>query len=235
MSCNINEIKQRVEVLVAKDQKTTYLNANKFNKYAPIALDKIIVEQRRKFEGGLSTDNMSELKYFVELDVDPTTGILLKPSDYVYFDTMSRNVVYKNRRGESTFTVSPIELLSDNELQVRRGSMVSPPTKEYPIVLEANVAFVFYPHNIGRVIMSYIRKPLIPFWNYTIVSGEQTYAPTGGVLTNPNAGVTAGNSSDFELPYQFKDDLIMEICSLFGVTVRQADILQAAQALNPKP
>jgi len=220
MPVSINEIKERVEVIAAKDQKTIYLNAAKFNKYAPIALDKIINEQRRKFEADLmSSDAVSELKVIRDYQV-PSNGRLTQPTDYLYFINSDVNSFYVNKNKEQIATRNSVDFLSDSQYSNRISSMVSPPTKQRPIMKEENGYFQFYPFNVGIVSLSYLREPNTPVWAFTVVNNEQVY--------------DAGNSVDFDLPYQFKDDLIWSICELLGVTVRQPDLVQASQALNIK-
>jgi hypothetical protein len=220
MPVSINEIKERVEVIAAKDQKTIYLNAAKFNKYAPIALDKIINEQRRKFEADLmSSDAVSELKVIRDYQV-PSNGRLTKPSDYLYFVNSDVNSFYVNKNKEQVATRNSVDFMSESQYSNRVSSRVSPPTKQRPIMKEDNGHFQFFPFNVGIVSLSYLREPNTPVWAFTVVNNEQVY--------------DAGNSVDFDLPYQFKDDLIWSICELLGVTVRQPDLIQASQALNIK-
>jgi hypothetical protein len=220
MPVSINEIKERVEVIAAKDQKTIYLNAAKFNKYAPIALDKIINEQRRKFEADLmSSDAVSELKVIRDYQV-PSNGRLTKPNDYLYFVNSDVNSFYVNKNKEQVATRNSVDFMSESQYSNRVSSRVSPPTKQRPIMKEDNGHFQFFPFNVGIVSLSYLREPNTPVWAFTVVNNEQVY--------------DAGNSVDFDLPYQFKDDLIWSICELLGVTVRQPDLIQASQALNIK-
>lgn len=232
MPISVNEIKERVELLAAKDQKTIYLNADKINKYFPIALDKILQEQRMKMEAGLmSSDALDDLKVRGDYVV-PSNGQLPKPADYLYYDVAVVNVFYQNKNKQQFVTKNLVEYVTDSEFAHRISSLVSPPTKQRPIVYGIEDGLQFYPPNVGIVTLQYVKQPLQPFWNYTTVSNEQVYAATGGSLVNPNDG--SGGSTDFELPYQFKDDLIFTICELLGITVRQADLIQASQALNPK-
>lgn len=220
MAIDINEIKQGVELIAAKDQKTIYVSGTKFNKYAPIALDKIINDQRRKFEADLmSSDALSELKVTKDYQVD-SNGKLTLPSDYVYFIVADLNVFYENKNGEIFTNKSPIDFLNSAQFSSRLSSRVSPPTKQFPIMKEESTYFKFAPSNVGIVSLSYIREPQKPVWGYTVVNNEEVY--------------DSGSSTDFELPYQFKDDIIWTICELLGVTVRQPDLVQASQALNTK-
>tara|TARA_R110000787_G_scaffold20623_9_gene61438 strand:+ start:2812 stop:3525 length:714 start_codon:yes stop_codon:yes gene_type:complete len=232
MSISTDEVKQRVELVSAKDQKTGYLPSSRFNNYAAIAQDMIISELRKSFESGLvSSDALSDLKTRLTINV-PTTGRYAKPSDYLYYSAMYVNILDKNKQGEQFSTSYTVDPVTDSQLGDRRSSMVSPPTKQRPIVIEYNTYLQMYPENTGLVELVYLRQPLIPFWNFTVASNEQVYAATGGSETNPNAGVTAGDSTDFDLPYQLKDDLVFTICQLLGVTVRQPDLFQSTQALN---
>jgi len=232
MAVDVNEVKQRVELICAKDQKTIYLNADKFNKYAPLALDMVISAQRKKFEAGAtSSDALSTIKVRDTFNIDPDTGQLTKPDDFMYYTTMYKRVYSEDKNGKQSSYVNSIDLVSDSELGERLGNQLKPPTKSFPIAVQYDGYIQLYPENVGIVELIYLREPLQPFWNYTVSSNEQVYAESGGVATNPNTGV-AGSSTDFELPYQFKDDLIWTICMLLGVTVRQPDLTQASLQLN---
>jgi hypothetical protein len=233
MAVNVNEVKERTEVVAAKDQKTIYLNSDKYNKYAPIAQDMIISRLRQQFEAGtMSSDALSDLKVKTMYSVDPDTGQLTKPTDYMYFDAAYVNVFNVNKMGEQIVTTNPIDPVKDNELGNRLSSQVAPPTKQRPIIVDYGSYLQFYPYNVGQIELVYLKTPLTPYWNWTVSSNEEVYAASSGVGSNPNTGAAAGDSTNFELPYQFKDDLIWTICELLGVTVRQPDLVQAGQALN---
>lgn len=172
MPVSINEIKERVEVIAAKDQKTIYLNAAKFNKYAPIALDKIINEQRRKFEADLmSSDAVSELKVIRDYQV-PSNGRLTKPNDYLYFVNSDVNSFYVNKNKEQVATRNSVDFMSESQYSNRVSSRVSPPTKQRPIMKEDNGHFQFFPFNVGIVSLSYLREPNTPVWAFTVVNNE---------------------------------------------------------------
>jgi hypothetical protein len=221
MSINVNEIKERVEVICAKDQKTIYLNDVKFNKYAAMAQDKIIIEQRNAAEGNyLTPDGLSELKATSSHNADPNTGEFTKPSDFMYLTNSWVQNFVKNKNGDMFSMQSSIDVMNDAETVDRRSSQLKRVSESNPIMVEFDTIFKVYPQTIGTVNLTYIREPVTPVWAFTIANNEQVY--------------DSGNSVDFELPYQFKDDLIWNICSLLGVTVRQADLVQAGQALNPR-
>jgi hypothetical protein len=56
------------------------------------------------------------------------------------------------------------------------------------------------------------------------------FAATGGVTTNPNAGVTAGNSTNFVLGEDNFGDLVFRICRYFGIEVREQELYQYVNA-----
>jgi hypothetical protein len=97
--------------------------------------------------------------------------------------------------------------------------------------VEYDTYFQFYPKNVGVIKAVYIRQPLIPFWNWTVSSNIEVYAATGGSQTNPNSGVTAGNSTNFELPVQLKNDIIKKVVEYFAMSIRQPDLIQASKAI----
>lgn len=233
MAISINDVKQLVEDLAKKDQKTDYIKAAVFNRYAKAAQLDIINQQRNTFEmGSISSDATSELKKRTTVNVDPTTGQLSQPSDYLYVSALYKNVFNTNSRGDVFPTTNPVELVTDNELGNRLSSRVSPPTTQRPISVEYDGYFQIYPKEVGLMELVYIKEPLDPWWNYTVSSNVQVYAATGGSTTNPNSGVTAGDSTDFELPLQLRNELVYKICEYLGISVRQADLTQGAQFLK---
>lgn len=234
MPVSVNEVKQDVELLSAKDQKTTYLSSTKFNKYAQLALDIVYRNKRRQFESSsMSSDELSELKVTKSLNVG-LDGILNKPSDYSYFSAAYKTSFFSDKNGNQTALTNSVDLVRDNELGERLGNQFKPPTKEHPIMSDNDSTFQFYPKTVGNISLTYLKVPLKPFWNYNVSSNQEVYAATGGDGTNPNSGVTAGNSTDFELPAELKPDLVFTICELLGITVRQPDLFQSSQAINPK-
>jgi len=82
--------------------------------------------------------------------------------------------------------------------------------------------FDVYPTDINNITLTYIKEPLQPWWNYTLSGSTPVFAETGGTTTNPNAGVTAGDSTDFEV--QDFEDLVWRICKYMGIEIRERDL-----------
>ncbi len=82
--------------------------------------------------------------------------------------------------------------------------------------------FDVYPTDINNITLTYIKEPLQPWWNYTLSGSTPVFAETGGTTANPNAGVTPGDSTDFEV--QDFEDLVWRICKYMGIEIREADL-----------
>lgn len=222
MAVNVNDVKVLVEALANKDQKTTYISAANFNRYAKAAQLDIINEQRAIFESGtISSDNLSALKRSTTINVNPDTGVLTLPPDYLYFSAMYITTYNVNKRGETFVKKNPIEIVGDNELGNRLSSMFEPPTRQRPIAVQYDNTIQLYPSNVGIVDLVYLKEPADPVWGFTVSSNVQVYS--------------AGTSTNFEISEQLRNDLVYKICQYFGVTVQQADLFQAAQMLKANP
>lgn len=219
MAVNVNDVKVLVEALVNKDQKTTYISAANFNRYAKAAQLDIINQQRMIFEAGtISSDDMSSLKVKTQINVDPDTGKFTTPTDYLYLSAMYVNTYNVNKRGDVYPKTNPIEVVSDNELGNRLSSMFETPTRQRPIAVEYDDEMQLYPYNVGVIDLVYIKDPADPTWAFTVSGNVQIY--------------DSGNSVDFEISEQLRNDLVYKICQYFGVTVQQADLVQASQILK---
>ena len=64
--------------------------------------------------------------------------------------------------------------------------------------------------------LSYIRKPVSPYWAYMTASGQPVYDMTA--------------STDFELHASDLPDLVVKIAAYAGVSIKAADVAQAATA-----
>lgn len=219
MAVNVNDVKQLVEQLANKDQKTGYVTAARFNRYAKAAQLDIITNQRRMFEAGtISSDNLSSLKIRTSLNVDPTDGTLDTPSDYLYFSAMYVNAFYKNKRGQEFDLLNAVEVVPDDQWAQRVSSQIAPPSKQYPVAVEYDGYFLFFPKDTGTVDLIYLKEPADPVWDFTISGNVQVYDAAG--------------STDFELPEQFRNDLAYKICEYLGITVQDANLFKGQQVLK---
>lgn len=66
--------------------------------------------------------------------------------------------------------------------------------------------------------MNYIRKPVDPHWGYTTVGGDPVY--------------NVDSSTDFEIPPSDETELVVKICKLSGLNIREKDVIQATQVME---
>lgn len=229
----VDKVYSAVSLLVNKDQLSGYLPPDEFNKYAEFAQREFIDLKYSPLQGmGYEstykmTDELSPVKKQTSLTI--TNGITVNsagsatiPSDYLHFSAARGTFIFGDEG-----KVVPIELVRDDEWAERLASEVNKPSKRFPILRQMDGYFEVYPQDINNITLSYLKVPLEPWWNYTLSGSTPTFAETGGTTTNPNAGVTAGDSTDFEIQ-DFKF-LVYRICQHFGTEVREADIYQVAK------
>ena len=71
-----------------------------------------------------------------------------------------------------------VEIVTDGELSLRLPNTITPPTFDYPIGAYFEQGIKVYPKEIDQVTLTYVRKPLKPFRNYTITANDD-YRPIG--------------------------------------------------------
>jgi len=211
----LNFCKKEVERLTNKNQQTGYLTPNKFNGYAKQAQLEEVIDRLNMLDGGLNnSDEVDELKKTIFLNPN-TSGVALKPTDWMRFDTADVQVFYK-KGGVPKQKTAPVDVVSQNQLADRLSTSFDAPTLERPIVLTQADSLQFYPQTIGTVKVNYIRVPTDPFWGSVTTNGRPVYEPSTSV--------------DFDLGYESLPSLIWRICGYLGVEVRKGEIAQYAEA-----
>ena len=221
----IDKVYKAVQLFANKSQVGGYISPLEFNRYAEFAqLDWINENYNPSTKLGYennyqSSDDFSELKTSVPITV--SSGLITKPTNYLHYSSAFAYTMFGDEARPT-----PVQLIRDVEWSERLMSEINKPTKNFPIIRSIAGNFEVRPTNINQVVLNYIRIPEQPWWNYTIVSGQPVFAATGGVTTNPNAGVTAGNSTNFVLGEDNFGDLVFRICRYFGIEVREQELYQ---------
>jgi len=237
----INKVYEMVQELANKDEASGYISPSDINKYSETAQYEIISswynnprayqyqmrEPRRGYDATQSiSDTLKMLKEQTIISPD-ANGKVTKPTDYMHFSSAMVN--YNDiRDGFNVPMTTQVEVLRDNELADRLSSEIERPTDKYPVLVQYGDNWQFYPKDLGQVHLTYIRNPLTPWWNYTETGGRPVFAETGGITTNPNSGVTSGNSTDFELPEFMIYELTYKICEYLGISYRDGDLYQTS-------
>ena len=152
-----------------------------------------------------------------ERSLNSDNNLFSKPDDF--FKLISLRVNDEER--------TSVALVYDPEkIGYIMGSHLSAPVEQFPVALMAD-SIELFPSDIDSVIMTYYRQP-----------SSVTYA---GVLSKANLpkitvdeedssgffSIDATNTYNFDLPEQYKDQVINEIAKLVGLRLRDAQLLGA--------
>lgn len=225
----IDHVRSTVLSVLNKENRGT-LTVSQFNSYAKHAqqliFDQYFSEYSRlstlKNSRRLSQDQGDKLKMlrqnidkFVKKASASIVGgylsfqnSLFKPNDlYSYL-----SLVYSGK------TMEYIPKYKETYLE---SSNISGPSELYPGYCEEDDKFYVKPSTLnGEVDLFYIRTLADPKWTYTIV-GE-----------NPVHNPSANDFQDFELSPDDQTSLVIEILKLSGVTIREAEVAQAAAQID---
>lgn len=211
MANEINYIKQASEYFLNKEQAYGYLDNNEYDAILKVSqLDEINYQRNAYETGSIKKDNLLPLKSTYTSPLD-TNGRLYFPDDYLFFSSLRSTTFYKDAFGNNKANISNVDILKDNEVANRLDSQINPPSSDSPVAELYSTYIQLYPSNINSVNLVYIKKPADPVWNFSINDNEQVYNPTGSV--------------NIELPFQLVPNLIRRVCSYFGISVRQEDIV----------
>ena len=223
----INEVRQNVLAILNKNNYG-YLTPADFNLFAKQAQLEIFENYFYDYDYTInkqnamrSGDGYADIGRGLEEVIDsfsvtatltqatPGTSLYSLPSDYY----LVNKVIYGTIEAERV-TQSKILYLTTSPLTA--------PTKTYPAYILGGNTITVYPTNItGATDISaqYLRYPLDPNWTYpTLSSGEAVF------------NSSAVGYQDFELPQSDMYNLIMKICEYAGVQIREAQVVQYAQA-----
>ena len=94
------------------------------------------------------------------------------------------------------------------------------PSKTFPIYKREGAKLYVQPSSLynNSVTMNYIRKPADPHWGYNTISGDPVY--------------NADSSVDFEIPMADETELVVKICKLSGLNIREKDVIEVANAME---
>lgn len=135
--------------------------------------------------------------------------------------TLPNDLYFIEQEGVTT----PLGIVLD---EVERSSIATmmrtevAPSATYPVYESYGKTIKVYPTTITSLSLRYIRKPLNPKWTYTIVSNKEMYDPSNGSF------------QDFELHESEFSNIVVRMLSLFGINLREAEIVQIAEQLKDK-
>ena len=229
----IDHVRRTVLSVLNKENRGT-LTVSQFNSYAKHA-QQLLFDQYFSEYARLNTmknarrlsrdqgDKLAILRSNIDKFMKNTSGSIV--SGYLTFQDPQNNTIYKPHD-----LYTPISLVYSGKLMeyvpkyketYLESSNIAGPSALYPGYCDENDYWYVKPSTLtGEVDVNYIRTLADPNWTYTVV-GEN-------VLHNPSAT----DFQDFELGTDDMTSLVIEILKLSGVTIREAEVAQAAAQID---
>lgn len=225
MAYMIDDVRKTVLTALNKENRG-YLTPEQFNLYAKHAqmnvfnlyfseYNKLVAMKNARRLSSEHGDTLSALQEKIDSFVTSST-VTISGDSYPIPSNMYQaiNLQYFNVIAEKVSSTKALLLGSSN--------MTSPNTL-YPTYTESNGVYKMNPSDATEdLVVNYIRVPNDPVWTYQNISGSED------PIFNPNLT----GYQDFEVPAEDAPKLVLEILKLAGVTIRDAEVVQAATGLD---
>jgi len=219
----IDHVRSTVLSVLNKENRGT-LTVSQFNEYAKYA-QQLIFDQYFSEYSRLST-----LKNSRRLSRDQGDKLsILRANIDKFMKTTSSGI-------NSTYITKPLDMYTPISLvylgklmeyvpkykeTYLESSNIAGPSTLYPGYCDENDKWYVKPSTLtGEVNINYIRNVVDPKWTYIVVGENPVYNPS------------ASDHQDFELGADDQTSLIIEILKLAGVTIREAEVAQAAAQID---
>jgi hypothetical protein len=214
---DINEGYRFVQFL-ANQTQSGGIKPNDFNLASERAQIQLFYTERQKWqETQIITDALSPFLTKVSLIVSPF-GRVNYPSDYAGTSSVRHTYFLNSSTAANPKSISvDVDEINDNAIGDVLSSQIVMPTKRYPRIAYYDNYMQVFPQNLGIIDLTYLREPAKPVWGFTIVNNNPVYDPSPSASTN------------WEFLDQYHNAIVMMICSYFGMNLREADVVQAAE------
>lgn len=166
------------------------------------------------------TDDLKFLLVRNEVSSIGSDGKLAFPEDYLHISSLVYNFKYQEN-GDTVVVPNDVDIVDDNEIASFLGSSIYAKrikAKKYVIAAFYSDHLQIYPKNIGVVDFTYLRKPITPFWAFTLVNGRPVYDSV--------------NSVDLEAPDEVVNEIVMMCASYLGINLREPQLVQYAETMK---
>lgn len=230
----INSVRNTVLSILSKDVRG-YVTPEEFNLFSKQAQTEIFEQLNFDYSNAMNKQNaglhgsgysdivekigevLDEFVVSANLYLNNTTLTFYMPGkDPLH---LNQPLAYKINTLTYDDTVE-IEKINRHKVLNLLASNMTAPSTLYPVYTLYNYGIQVYPTTItSNVTAEYLRYPKDPKWTYTSLAG-------GEALFNQGAS----DYQDFELPQAYETDLIIKICQYAGVSIREAEVVQAAKS-----
>eukprot|EP01046_Picozoa_sp_COSAG06_P002162 COSAG06_NODE_73_length_25885_cov_732.419569_31_plen_235_part_00 len=206
-----------------------YLSPSDFNLYAQQAQLEIFEDYFYQYNTQINlenarrsgTDYANLSKGILEvIDLFSKTASLTQTASAVNTYTMPSDYYIMNR---VMYNGLEVERVNQGKITMLLNSMITAPSKDFPAYTTEASIMTVYPTTItgaSDISAQYVRYPLTPKWTYRADLEYQ----------GPVFNQSAVDYQDFELPLDNLNDLVIKICQYAGVEIREAMVVQYAQA-----
>lgn len=218
----INEVRNLVLAVINKENNG-YITPDEFNLFAEAAQKEKFQEYQYDYAtavqkvnarvfGTGNADVLRRLEEVIDLFTIPSAaltfggGVFALPADRYKIES----ILYGGRK---------VEPVTQNKITLLLNSNETAPTTLFPAYTISGSDATIYPLTIqSGVTINYTRYPAIPKWTYVTVGDAPLFNPA------------ANDYQDFELPESDKFDLAVRILQMAGISIREAEVVQAAKA-----
>jgi hypothetical protein len=202
----IDEAKRYIEGQ-ARQNQVGNISISQLNIYFKRAQLEVVDELRAVYE---QTSMISDaLAPLVKTSTITTvsSGQIDKPDDYRFIIPPIK--AYYSSGSYTTWAPAPIA--TSSEESYRLNSQINYPTGLDPMVVSYDTYFQIYPESITQVKLTYVRNPLDPAWNYTLVNSAPVYS--------------SGASINFELPDSTHMRICQKVLGYYGISLRDPELV----------
>lgn len=214
----VEQLRVFINACVNRDQTGNAMKPDEYNSYLARAVeDKFRIETGLRelrtpiyFQNNqLSTDALKP--FLAKPIITGVSGIFAIPVDYAHTISMTSIV-----NGKTRITTT----LNADQFEEKKQDPNSPPTELYPYATEIAGNIEIAPDTVDTIKFVYLKKPVDPFWNWTVVNDEEVYNPIGSI----------------QIPFDaiYHIDIARIIMSYIGINFRDAEFLQYAESLKQK-
>ena len=215
----IDELYRYVQFLANKEQRG-FIKPTEFNLLAERAQLDVIRDRYGKIGTNQASPSAPQShsvlddlapggeKATITYDSSGVNDAFSYPTDYLYF--MRMTLAGKN-----------VEIITHDQLAMRLDSQLMAPSADYPIAVMIDEGFEIYSSTTedtsGTVVLTYIKKPVAPFWAYVISNGTYIYSST----MNENQQLTLAESTH--------NEIAQRMLSYIGISLRDQEPLSYAE------
>lgn len=237
----LSELKSYINTVLNKDKAGNSLSPQEFNILLEAEIFNFVRDRFREYRsavnqgGGDDTALTSLLIDSLTAESSPTLsgGYFAQPTDMLYMESL---------QGVLNSTVRKVELISRDALNARFFNLLDKPLYLYPACVVVGSSIYVYPTNMTSLKLSYIKKPVIPLYDYYLDANyNEVYLAASASHTlvsgeYGSAGQTAGSVSSLTVELDIPEDLHLQFANyLLGkISMRDQNQLMYQAAQNEK-